>query len=427
MKIIFIDKNKKLVEKVKKAVKHFPIKIECICGDIFKQDGVIVSASNPSFSMGGGLDALIKKHYPQECSQVKKQGQIGNVMFTITVGDDFKATRETVDNALAFAMNEKNNLSPDQTLLISGLGTGIGGLDEDDFVWIFLKNLSIACDYEFGIKFTKKSGYDFYTGKVLYKEGKTIEELRAIKSEERCAVGLHLGFDFKSTGNYNIPEKIFFCIYNKEDLCHTHTDKVRVSKLQVIAELPRWLGYGIKGKEILKKINKKFNPEKYNPYKATKLPSLEDIKNTGLRNQVKNQVGDQVWDQVGDQVGDQVWDQMRNKVKNQVGNQVWDQVRNHVWNQVWNQVLNQVRNQVMNQVWDQVGNQVWNQVLNQVWDQMRITSYWAINIYFNLGITHWISKLLDLGIMVIFVQGKIKVFGKNGKYLGEYNESDLLK
>ena len=27
--------------------------------------------------------------------------------------------------------------------------------------------------------------------------------------------------------------------------------------------------------------------------------------------------------------------------------------------------------------------------------------------------------------MVVFVQGKVKVFGKRGKYLGEYNESDF--
>jgi hypothetical protein len=28
--------------------------------------------------------------------------------------------------------------------------------------------------------------------------------------------------------------------------------------------------------------------------------------------------------------------------------------------------------------------------------------------------------------MVIFVQGKIKIFGKKGKYLGEYDKKDLL-
>lgn len=37
MKITFIDKNKALVAKVKKAVKYFPVKIDCIEGDIFKQ------------------------------------------------------------------------------------------------------------------------------------------------------------------------------------------------------------------------------------------------------------------------------------------------------------------------------------------------------------------------------------------------------
>lgn len=357
MKIIFIDKNKKLVAKVKKAVKYFPIKIDCIEGDIFKQKGVVVSASNPSFSMGGGLDAAIKKHYPIECTNVKKQGQVNNVMFTITVGDDFKATRDLVDSALSFAMNEKNHMTPNQTMLISGLGTGIGGLDEDDFVWLFLKNLSIAFGYGWGIKYTQKNGTDHRTGKVLYKSGIVLEEPSAPKNNESCTTGLHLGDSFIGAGNYGFPGKIFFCIYDKENICHKDTDKVRVSKLTVLAELPTWLGYGLNGKKIFSKIEKNINLEKYNPYQATKLPSLKDIADTGVRAQVGAQVGAQVW----------------------------DQVRAQVW----------------------------------------ATSYFAVSVHFELGITNWFSKLLELGVMLIFVQGKIKVFGKKGKYLGEYNESEL--
>ena len=63
MKITFIDQNTSLVQKVRKAVKHFPVKIEVKEGDIFNEEGVIVSASNPSFSMGGGLDAQIAKRF----------------------------------------------------------------------------------------------------------------------------------------------------------------------------------------------------------------------------------------------------------------------------------------------------------------------------------------------------------------------------
>ena len=64
-------------------------------------------------------------------------------------------------------------------------------------------------------------------------------------------------------------------------------------------------------------------------------------------------------------------------------------------------------------VWDQVGGQVW------------ATSYWAIKITLELPINHWFFDFLKLGVMVVFVKGKVKVFGKKGKYLGEYNESDF--
>ncbi len=419
MKIIFCDTNKELVKKVKRAVKHFPIEIKCDCNNIFSYEGVIVSASNSLFTFGGGLDALIKKYYSKECSQKIKDGneRIGNVIFTITVDKDFKATRELVKNAILFALKETKE---NEILLLSGLGTGIGGLDYDEFIYCFLSALSEHFGYRHGIKFTKKDSKDWYTGKILYKIGKTLEEKNAKNNGEPCGVGLHLGNDFIGAGNYNLPEKIFFCIYDKKSICGQDKDKIRVNKLLVICELPQWLGYGINGKNILSKINKKFNPEKYNPYQAENLPSKKDIQKTELLkvwNQVGDQVGNQVWDQVWDQVGDQVWNQVRNQVGDQVGDQVW--------NQVGDQVGDQVRNQVWNQVGDQVGDQVWDQVGDQVWNQVWATSYWAINLHFELGIKHWFGDFLKLGVMVIFVQDKVKFFGKKGKYLGEYTKEEL--
>ena len=109
---------------------------------------------------------------------------------------------------------------------------------------------------------------------------------------------------------------------------------------------------------------------KYNPYQAEKLPNLKTIKKA-----MPKKVGDQVWDQVGDQV----------------------------------------RAQVGDQVWDQVG------------DQVRAVSYWGIKIALSLPIKHWFFDWLKLGIIVVFVQGKVKVFGKKGKYLGEYDKKDFIK
>ena len=110
--------------------------------------------------------------------------------------------------------------------------------------------------------------------------------------------------------------------------------------------------------------------EKFNPYQAEKLPSLSKIKRF-------------------------IPKLVRARVSNQVGNQV------------------------RNQVWDQVGIPVWNQV--------GATSYWGIKIALSLPIRHWFFDFLELGVMIVFVQGKVKVFGKKGKYLGEYSQEDFMK
>ena len=106
---------------------------------------------------------------------------------------------------------------------------------------------------------------------------------------------------------------------------------------------------------------KKTPIEKYNPYQATKLPKIEKLKEFPELAQVR----------------DQVWAQVRA--------QVWAQVR----------------------------------------DQVGATSYWGVKIALNLPIDHWFFNFLKLGVIVVFVKGKVKVFGKGGKYLGEYDESEL--
>ena len=97
-----------------------------------------------------------------------------------------------------------------------------------------------------------------------------------------------------------------------------------------------------------------------------------------------------------------------------------DQVRDQVGAQVRAQVRDQVGDQVWAQVWDQVGDQVGDQVWDQVWDQVRVCAYHAIKEFFNLDYDHPAFNLIRLGIMVVRVKGIFKVFGKNGKYLGEF-------
>jgi hypothetical protein len=135
MRLKFVDLNDQLVSKVRE------LGIEAHQGDIFQYEGVIVSASNPRFTFGGGLDKLISLHFPDECALVdrgKGNQRIGNVIFTITVGRDYRASPELVEEAIRFAID---NTKEGETLLLSGLGTGIGGMSEKDFIKI-LSNIN---------------------------------------------------------------------------------------------------------------------------------------------------------------------------------------------------------------------------------------------------------------------------------------------
>jgi len=177
-----------------------------------------------------------------------------------------------------------------------------------------------------------------------------------------------------------IPKKAKIIVPVKSD-GKFRTDIIKIKKIHSIESLF----------PALKGINerlKKYKPT--NPITAEEMPPKSKIKKimAQVRAQVGAQVRDQVWAQVWYQVGDQVGAQVRA----QVGDQVWAQV------------------------WDQVGDQVGAQVWAQVW----VCAYHAVKEFFNLDYDHPAFELIRLGIMVVKVLGKFKVFGKSGKFLGEF-------
>jgi hypothetical protein len=206
-------------------------------------------------------------------------------------------------------------------------------------------------------------------------------------------------------------------IVPKESDGKFRTDIIKIKKVHPIPDLF----------PLLKDIQKRVSDYKpVNPITAEEMPPEPKIKK--ILAQVRAQVGDHVRAQVGAQVGAQVWDQVgaqvRAQVRDQVGDQVWDQVGDHVRAQVGAQVGAQVRDQVGAQVRAQVRAQVWDQVGDhvraQVRDQVGIIAYHAVKNFFNLDYDHPAFELIRLGIMVVNVLGKFKVFGKNGKFLGEF-------
>jgi hypothetical protein len=134
--LIFCDLNHSLVEKVK------AIGVEAVQNDYFNQSldtdrAVLMTASNPYYTMGGGIDMQFSKNFPLYCNEIQHLSsgnhRIGNICFCVTVGTDYKATKEIVKNALEFAWA---NTYDGETLLVHGAGCGIGGLAHDDFIEI---------------------------------------------------------------------------------------------------------------------------------------------------------------------------------------------------------------------------------------------------------------------------------------------------
>lgn len=95
----------------------------------------LMTASNPSWTFGGGIDAVFERHFPKLCEYKRILGgdmeRIGNICFTVTVDDTLRATPEMVEKAIRFAYS---TLLEGETLLLHGAGTGIGGLSPEAFI-----------------------------------------------------------------------------------------------------------------------------------------------------------------------------------------------------------------------------------------------------------------------------------------------------
>lgn len=134
MNLIFIDNRASIVEKVAKTG------IRAIHGDYFNLSAkiprhVLCTASNPSFTFGGGIDRHFIENFPHYCETKQLKGggneRIGNICFTISVSSRLDSNESLVRAAIRFAIE---NTDPTETLCLSAIGTGIGHLNEDRFV-----------------------------------------------------------------------------------------------------------------------------------------------------------------------------------------------------------------------------------------------------------------------------------------------------
>jgi len=70
---------------------------------------------------------------------------------------------------------------------------------------------------------------------------------------------------------------------------------------------------------------------------------------------------------------------------------------------------------ILKKVRAQIGAQVRAQIRAQVW----IIVYYAIKLFMGLKYEHPAFDLIRLGIVVVRINDRLKIFGKNSKYLGE--------
>jgi len=150
-KIIFCDKNKEVVNAVKLLFESSDLINNTHCelivsdkDDVFecKKDypnAKILTASNPNFTMGGGLDLAIKEKYHEQCLNPREFLMTNDLFFVVSVDKDIKATDYYIKRAMfgSYMCSRKNDI------IITGIGTGIGGLSITGFI-TYLKILISA-------------------------------------------------------------------------------------------------------------------------------------------------------------------------------------------------------------------------------------------------------------------------------------------
>ncbi len=133
-KIIICDKNQELITALKKIdFTNSEVDMEFVCGDVIElhektPNSRIVTASNPNFDSAGGLDAVLAEKY--DWKNPREFEITDDLFFIISVDENIQTNRAVILRALVgiYGFSEKH------TMIMTGIGTGIGGLDPQGFV-----------------------------------------------------------------------------------------------------------------------------------------------------------------------------------------------------------------------------------------------------------------------------------------------------
>ena len=156
----------------------------------------------------------------------------------------------------------------------------------------------------------------------------------------------------------------------------------------------------------LKKKLKGYKP--INPIVATKLPPKGELRKIlkRIKDFMRASIWDSVWASVGASVRASMWDSMRASMWDSVRASVWDSVENSVWASMWDSMRASVEASMRDSVEASMRAQIY------------IISYFAVKEFLNLEYEHPVFDLIRMGVIVMEVNNKFMVFGKEGKYLG---------
>ena len=160
----------------------------------------------------------------------------------------------------------------------------------------------------------------------------------------------------------------------------------------------------------LKKKLKGYKP--INPIVATKLPPKGELRK--ILERIKDFVEDSVWGSVGAPLWASVGASLRASLRASVG----ASMRASVWDSVGDSVEASLWASVEDSMWASMKDSMRASMRDSVRAQIYIMSYFAVKEFLNLEYEHPVFDLIRMGVIVVEVNNKFMVFGKEGKYLG---------
>jgi len=136
-KIIICDQNKELIDYLKSNMKageqSSGVILEFVHGDVVElhektENSRIVTASNPQFQAGGGLDFVLSQKYSWK--EAKEFSWNNDLFFVVSVDDERKSNIDIVKRALVGVLGYAYKFIP----ILTGIGTAIGGLPMQDLL-----------------------------------------------------------------------------------------------------------------------------------------------------------------------------------------------------------------------------------------------------------------------------------------------------